>query len=66
MNRCYVGVCRYPGKEEFVLGNVVADARAKDHEIRPLLVDLWREISPHPCPEITQIISGSLFLKEDL
>lgn len=65
MNRLWVVVCQYPGKAKFLLGNVVVDARAKDHDIRAAAIELWHEISPHPVPEMLDLLPGALFFKEE-
>lgn len=63
MRRTWAGLAAYPGKASFYLGTVLADG---PEEGRRELTALWARLSPHPAPEITEVIPGSVvFVAED-
>ena len=60
-NRIWVGMCEFPGKKRFYLGNVVMPLEAMDHEIQKALVELWDSIIPYPAPDYIRPIPGAIF-----
>lgn len=64
MNRAWCGQAQYPGLKPFVFGTVVLDAKAKDHEVREALDDLWFSIIAFSPPPY-EPIPGALFFKPE-
>lgn len=66
--RNYSAICQWPGKDEFYLGTVALNAKAKQHDIEKALHDEFIQkmliILPDgtPMPEIKQIIPGMIML----
>ena len=62
MTRAYCAICRFPGRDQFYLGTVFADASAKQHEIEPLIADLMDRLFPTR-PELVNIVPGMLVFR---
>lgn len=66
LTRWWSADCAYPGKDKFIFGSVVhvqAETTEEAHRIaRHELAAEWARISPHPAPEIVNLIPGRIIL----
>jgi hypothetical protein len=65
VNRSWCGRGQYPGLKPFVFGTIVLDAKAKDHEVRQALDDLWFSLIPFSPPDYVPVPGALFFEAED-
>lgn len=66
--RYYVAELAYPGRPHVLFHSsrfcVVADSIEDALSLlRPIVVEVWQEFSPHPPPDIVNLIPGRLILE---